>query len=205
MGTDLTDHHLKTPALYELYRQLHASLGEGRDLGPPVRHHNNWREVTGVEFLGSFSRQAGGYRGLSDQVMDATFVLPAFKVRVFGSRALDRDKEHEYRAGEVDSTPLVHHYTEYFGDDFGLIHYANSNSKSHGTLLVISDSQDNAIEPLLASHFADAYFVDLRHYKKDVGVLFDFAKFKRQHGVTDFVIFGSGESVLKASAAVGSL
>jgi hypothetical protein len=128
-------------------------------------------------------------------MMDGMFVLPKFSVTVHGSKQRERSNKSAYLAGDIPDETLVHHYTEYFGEDYGLVHYANPSSRNDRALLVISDSNDNAIEPLLASHYRNTYFVDLRHFRKDTGVEFRLAEFTRKYRVRDVIYLGSPAKV----------
>ena len=53
------------------------------------------------------------------------------------------------------------------------------------------------MEPLLASHFQHSYFVDVRHFEKDVGYKFDLDSFISQNNITDVIFLGRGDTILK--------
>jgi hypothetical protein len=200
-----TDHHLTTPALYDMYLRLLGTMStQGPWLGPPVPHQQ-WFEVVGVEFLGTAARDGGGYRRITDSMADAFFLLPPLKTDVFdGQKFRERSRRNlkqDYLAGRVPQAELVHHYTEYFGHDHGIIRYRNPERRPGRVLLVIGDSNDNPIEPLLASHFRTSYFVHPGEYRQHLGRDFDVAEFVEEHRVSHLLYFGSQEKMFHAPAS----
>jgi hypothetical protein len=84
---------------------------------------------------------------------------------------------------------------KYYGKNFGIVKYSNSADR-HRNIIVVGDSYDNCIEKLLASHYKDTYFVDLRNYNKEVGEPFDMDQFLVDNRIDDILFFGDPETVL---------
>lgn len=189
-----SDHHLSMRGSYEMYRTIHGMLtARGPWFGPlvPVRE---WRTVPGIEFRGANARQAGGYEGAVDPLIDVSLDLPAYQVVIHGNdRADRRDGRSAYLAGDVPEGRFANHYGEYFGWDKGLIEYSFPDAPSQRRLLVVSDSTDNSVELLLASHFRTAFFVDLREFENSLGHVFDVDDFISGHSISDVVFIGGPE------------
>jgi len=181
-----TDHHLTMPGGYEVYRQLHDLIStRGVNIGKVVEV-KKWFSVPNVVFRGSRARLSGGYKRATDKLVDGVFVLPHYSVTVSSvTISHERDKRLEYRAGKVPTGLFSNHYTEYFGNDHGLVTYSVNEVLDKRNLLVIGDSFKNCMEPLLASHFQHSYFVDVRHFEKDVGYKFDLDSFISQNNITE--------------------
>jgi hypothetical protein len=77
--------------------------------------------------------------------------------------------------------------------DYPLIHYQNPASTNDRNLLVIGDSMDNALEPLLASHYRHAYFADPRQFDENLDT------FIKQQAIHDVVFIGQQGWILGLS------
>jgi hypothetical protein len=190
-----TDHHMNFRGAYQAYRQvwqlMHQKDGRTGSAWEPQR----WFEVPGLRYRGSLSQRAGYYDALSDELVDAVFDLPEYKIRIHGFPDTPRNAKAPYQAGHYSRAKFVYHYAKYFGDDYGLIEYT-CDAGTYGNLLVISDSYDNCIEPLLACHFLHAYFVDPRLYATDVGEEFNLDRFVAEHKITDVLFLGGQAWIL---------
>jgi hypothetical protein len=190
-----TDHHWNSHGAYEAYLQLYQLLHrQNAQLGPPWAPRR-WIELPGVVFHGSWARRAGYYEALGDVIVDGVFELPEHEVAITGFANKDRDGKRQYLSGRYAKGEFVNHYGDYFGSDYGLIHYVTPDAPG-GRLLVINDSFDNSIEPLLATHFAQAWFVDLRLYARDTGGEFCLGDFLSCHGITDVLFLGRQRWIL---------
>jgi hypothetical protein len=187
-----TDHHLTFPGAYQAYRQLCQLLCR-----VPLEP-KQWIELPNLAFYGSMSRRTAYFDGFGDPIVDGVFNLPRQKVRIYGFEGRERDAKRQYRTGKYPPGRFADHYGEYYGNNYGLVVYS-SDTRDFGNLLVIGDSFDNCIEPLLAAHFSRCWFVDLRLYAKDVGEEFDMDKFLLRHGITDVLFLGSHLWVLGLS------
>jgi len=184
-----TDHHWNFQGAYQIYRQLWRLLRAGNDqMGQPFTP-KRWIEVPGVVFYGYWAHAAGCFDDFGDPIHDAIFDLPELAVRIHGFEGRERNAKSQYPAGHYRRAKFTNHYGEYFGTDYGLIEYT-AGAVSGGNLLVVNDSYDNCLEPLLASHFSQCWFVDLRYYAQEIGQEFDMDDFLVRHGITDVLFLG---------------
>jgi len=186
-----TDHHLITTGGYEAYRQLYHLISSRKvGIGEVVQCKNCFI-VPNVIFRGSYSRLSGGYEGISDKLINCSFELPDYTVTIHGAKHRERrNKRLAYDTGNIPKGRFVNHPAEYFGADLGLIEYVVDKVSEERNLLIIGDSNDNFIEPLLAAHFLRSYFVDLRHFTKEIGQKFDLDIFISQNSITDVLFIG---------------
>lgn len=184
------------PGAYLIYRQLINLIQESvKDIPQPLEP-SGWFSLPNVQFRGSNSRKAGGYEQLFDVVEDGVFDLPDFQILINGvNRNGEYNDRVEYLKGSIPAGLFENHYGKYFGGDYGCLEFINPNLNGRN-LLVISDSFDNSLAPLLSSHFSHTFFIDLRHYKHNIGSSFDFKNFINSNKIDDILFFGSQNWVL---------
>ena len=201
-----TDHHLTMSGSYEAYRLLHRLISTKRfDIGRVVQN-KDCVVVPNIVFRGSCSRLSGGYKAFIDNLIDCSFMLSPHTSLIHGAKpGQGRNKRFEYAAGNIPRESYASHHTEYFGKDYGLIEYTVKGISEKRKLLIIGDSNDNTIEPLLAVHFSQSYFVDLRHFTKDTGQRFNLDSFIVQSGVEDVLFIGSDWTTILWNPNVGRL
>ena len=189
-----TDHHLTMPGAYEVYCQLyHLITAKVADIGEIIRC-KRFFVVPDMDFRGSDSRLSGGYEDSADAVVDGIFDPPDYNVVIYGSKnGHMRNRDYYYPGGKMPELRFFDHYGGYFGGDAGLIEYTAERVPEGRNILVIADSFDNCMEPLIAAHFHRSFFVDLRHFKDDVGYRFNLDGFILKNEITD-VLFLSGTS-----------
>lgn len=190
-----TDHHWSFPGAYRIYCQLWRLLHQQNPQMSQPPEPRRWIEVPGVTAYGSAALRAGCYDAFGDAIVDGDFDLPDLKIHLYGFEARERNAKRQYLAGQYEKAKFTNRYGAYFGGDYGLIEYTSGDVRA-GNLLVISDSFDNCIEPLLASHFHYTWFADMRLYTRDVGEPFDIDDFIRRHGITDVLFLGGQAWVL---------
>jgi hypothetical protein len=188
-----SDHHLTIEGTYDVYKQLYSLMESGgAKLGAPVRL-NQLQRVGSFLFHGSYAQWAGGSTVIGDPIYDADFTLPEFQVTAYhgGGLRMPRNKKNEYRSGTITKGRFASHYNDYFGGNIGQVEYRFAERPNSGTLLVLSDSLDNSMEPLLASHFRQTLFIDERNYEKAMGRPFDIDEIISENGVTDVLFIGT--------------
>ena len=191
-----TDHHFTMQGAHMIYHQVINLLrATVKDISQPLEP-SEWFSLPNVEFRGSRSRITKGYEPLFDVVEDGVFDLPDFQVFING---VNRNGEYgdrvKYLSGSIPLGHFTDHYAEYFGGDYGCIEFVNSKLNGRN-LLVISDSYDNSLAPLLSSHYSHSFFIDLRNYMHDMGSHFDFKKFINDNQIDDVLFFGNQVWVL---------
>ena len=120
------------------------------------------------------------------------FDLPDFKVFINGVNYNDKLK---YLSGSIQSGHFKNHYGDYFGGDPGCLEFINDKLNGRN-LLVISDSYDNSLAPLLSSHYSHSFFIDIRNYKRQMGSPLDFNKFINENKIDDIIFLGDQRWVL---------
>jgi hypothetical protein len=201
-----TDHHLKMPGSYDAYRQLHRLISSKKaDIGKAIQCKDCF-VVPSLTFRGSCSRLSGGYKAFTDNLIDCSLELPPYTSLIHGAKqGQGRNKRSEYATGKIPKERYASHHTEYFGKDHGLIEYKVDKILEKRKLLIIGDSNDNSIEPLLAAHFSRSYFVDLRHFTKDTGHRFHLDTFISQNGIEDVLFIGSDWTTILMDLSAGQL
>jgi hypothetical protein len=192
-----TDHHLSMVGSYEAYRQLMATLFVGENEGEQFIKPDRWFVFPEIEFRGSAARKAGKFEDVFDVLEDGIFELPNFHVKINGiysNIGYNNSNREKYLNGSIPKGKFVNHYANYFGGDYGIVEYENSDSNGRN-LLVIGDSYDNALSPLISSHFRRSFFVDLRHFEKNMRKPFNVNKFIRKNKIS-FVVFFAAKSYL---------
>lgn len=193
-----TDHHWNMKGAYQAYVQIWRLLQTRNAEISAVREVQEWFELPNIIFYGSYARRAGYFDSIHDTIVDGYFNLPELTIHVHGADKRVRNEKEQYKAGHPRAAKFANHYGGYFGDDYGLVEYMCEVGS--GCLLVVGDSYDNCIEPLLASHFRHTYFVDLRHYVADVGDHFEIDDFIEQNQITDVLFTGNQRRVLGLSS-----
>jgi len=189
-----TDHHWCFDGAYNAYCQIWQMFRSQNPQTGKLLEPLEWMKLPGLCFYGSYARRAGYFDQIHDVIINARFDMPEMEVRVHGAEHQGRNKREQYKAGNYDAAQFANHYASFFGSDYGLIEYTCKTGSA--SLLVLSDSYDNCIEPLLASHFQHSYFVDLRHYSQDVGDEFMIDEFIEQNAISDVLFVGNQSWVL---------
>jgi hypothetical protein len=183
-----TDHHLNAWGADFLYKQVLDLLPPPDGAGSTASDSVRYRTLPGVRFYGSIARKALGYTGICDTVEVADLDLPEMTVTVDG-QPLPRTSREDYERGIIPAGRFYNHYGGCFGTDYGVVTYTCPSAPPR-TLLSVGDSFDNCIEPMLASHYRTAYFVDRRHYMRDLGEPFDIDAFIVAKSVDDVLFIG---------------
>jgi hypothetical protein len=176
-----TDHHWNYEGSYLGYQTAAALLQvPAEDLLSPLE------EITlPYRFLGSKASTAGT-DVLSDTFTAFRFEYPAMTITVEGTQVEDYGQQETYFAG----TPETISYASFYGDDLGEIIFHQEDFQGEN-LLVIGESYDNAILKLLASHFANTYSIDLRHYQRTMGKPFSFSQYVEEHNIQKVLLIGN--------------
>ena len=186
-----TDHHLNIRGIHSAYRQLVESIFGGPDQNPHYLEPTNWFSIPNLEFRGSEARRAGKFDKLYDSLDDGVFNIPEYNVYIDGvlsDNGYNDMNRRNYLSGAYPEGKFVNHYANYFGEDHGLVEFVNGNSAGKN-LLVIGDSFDNALLPLISSHFYQSFFVDLRYFAKKMGRNFSIDDFVQDNRIAVVVFF----------------
>ena len=187
-----TDHHLNMIGAYQAYIQLIENILPGANNSKSiVQSTSNWFIVPNVEFRGSYSRLAGKFDKIFDNLMDSDFFIPDYDIyinNIHSDLGFIKTRRFNYLNGKYPKNLFHNHYGSYYGADYGIIEFINPEESSLGNIVVIGDSNDNALAPLLASRFSHSYFIDLRLYEDAAGCPFHLNNFIK-HNRIDVVLF----------------
>jgi hypothetical protein len=182
-----TDHHWNYLGSYTGYQQIiRMMLGADEPLMKPVE------TVTfSVNFNGSLNKLIS--RDNSDEPFTVyRFDFPEMTVRINGKRKNSYGKQDAYFDGKYSKRDkLVNHYGEFYGGDQGIVQFTTGDETKEN-ILVFAGSFSNAVDMLIASHFNNSYFVDLRHYKDDMGEKFNLTNSIKDWNISKVLLLGDG-------------
>lgn len=182
-----TDHHWNYRGSYKGYQQIiRMMLGEEEALLEPVET---------VEFPVHFNGSLNSLlkRNTSDENFTVyRFDYPEMTVRINGKKKTAYGKQAAYFSGKYSTRNLMaNHYGEFYGGDQGLVQFTTGD-ESKENILVFAGSFSNAVNMLIASHFNNTYFVDMRHYKEDMGEKFNLTRSIKEWGISKVLLLGDG-------------
>lgn len=191
----MTDHHWNIQGAYEGYRdalELLASPNEPRQI--PLS--GKLFQVEGVSFQGSRAR-AASVSTISDELWDMDVQYPRFEIKV-NDQAPDEQfsRREAYLRGVFDDTPFVNHYAAYFHSEYAKITYERQAEKNGKNLLLITDSNSDCMDKLLASHFDHTYLVNAAYWKKEFGEDFNAKQFAKDKQITDVLVLEGVYAIL---------
>ena len=176
-----TDHHWNYRGSYQAYQDI-VQLIVPRD-------YENRYVPTGTKtfdcvFNGSFAK------GLKEAVSNEKFTVYIFDdFPCYTSYINGRKKEYtrykNYMRGKYTKRTFDNHYGLFYGGDYAQVEFRNPDASTKRHLLIIGNSFSNAVKPLLARHFEDIVYIDLRHYEKTMRKTFSLSSCVSQYGITD--------------------
>ena len=181
-----TDHHWKYEGSYTGYCQMiRMMLGEEEPLLEPV-------ETVEFPFVFNGSMNESLKRADSKEKFTVyRFEYPPMKVEINGKPKAAYGHQKEYFEGKYSKMVFASHYSFFYGGEEGLIHFMTEKPEGKN-LLVFSNSQSNAVDMLLASHYANTWIVDPRHYEADNGKAFSLSKAVKEWDIDQVLILGDG-------------
>lgn len=134
-----------------------------------------------------------GYKGrllndltIYDEFAFISSALPAHRIEINGNPSW-YGRKNSYINGNVEIKDAFNYYADCYGYDYGqVVYYFDQPEKSNALIFV--ESFSNPIKDLLASHFNQTTFIDVRHYEKAMGQPFSMSAFLEEHDV-DVVLF----------------
>ncbi len=178
-----TDHHWNPAGQKEGYQRIAALLkGSNEKL---VK--TSIITLPDVQYNGYKSRKIDDY-DITDTFGLLKGEIPKHEVYINHQPAPYGDKK-AYEKGSPSLVPGFNHYAACYGYDYGLVEY-RFNQPEKGNIVVFVESFSNPINELIAAHFNNSYFIDLRHYKKDCGKPFDFGDFIEGKNINQVLLTG---------------
>ncbi len=181
-----TDHHWKYEGSYTGYCQMiHMMLGEDEPVLEP-------EETVEFPFVFNGSMNESLKRADSKEKFTVyRFAYPPMKIEINGREKASYGHQEEYFAGKYSKMVFASHYSFFYGGEEGLIHFQTEKTDEKN-LLVFSNSQSNAVDMLLACHYANTWIVDPRHYEADNGKAFSLSDAVKEWKIDQVLILGDG-------------
>lgn len=177
-----SDHHWNIHGVLRAYEDIHRMLAQNNPELSPLRVYEDFIQIDDVDFRGTAARRS--FFPFEPEVFEVVdYDLPPHQVFINGVEG-EYGGSDKYFAGKFNTEPYYNHYEGFFGGDIPLIEFV-FDTGSDRNLLVLGNSYDNALVPLLASHYHHTYSVDFRHYPK-----FSLSGFMAEHPVDDVIVVG---------------
>ena len=179
-----TDHHWNYRGSYEGYKAIiRMMLGENEPLLEPAE-----TVEFNVTFNGSYNKLLKR-KNCDEQFTVYRFEYPSMTVRINGKVKKSYGMQESYFAGRINRQAFTNHYEGFYGGDEGLLELCtDDNSKEN--VIVFGNSFSNSIAMLIASHFNHSYFIDMRHYKDDMGQKLDLTASIKKWKISKIVLMG---------------
>lgn len=181
-----TDHHMNPYGQKKVYQDvIGLLLGEDEPILPfeiKVRED--------MVFYG-FRARSADYYTIHDPF---SYFLVDWGERTFLTQINGSEETYGRRNGygnvEPSSQEIFGYYEHANGPDRGWVMY-DYKQRDRSNLLVFVDSYSNPINDVIASHFNQTHFIDMRHYEREMGKAFDFDTFVQEHEVDQVLLMGS--------------
>lgn len=191
----MTDHHWNIQGAYEGYLGALALLEPASEPRQAPLQGDFFR-VDGVVFQGSRAR-AASISTINDELWDIDAPYPSFRIWVNDKAPDERfSLKEKYLRGEFDKTPFINHYAAYFHSEYAKITYEREGVKNGKNLLLITDSNSDCMDKLLASHFDNTYLVNVAYWKKEFAEEFNVKKFAQGKAITHVLVLEGVYAIL---------
>lgn len=181
-----TDHHWNIHGILRAYDEIYGLIAPNYPEISKQRVYEDFITFDDIRFRGSSARKA--YHPMWEPFTVVDYDLPPYTVYDNGLEVTYGNKE-DYFAGEFPQDPYFNHYEGFYGGDRRMLEFVFSSNPDRN-LLVLGNSYNNALMPLLASHYHHTYDVDLRYYKD-----FSLSIFMAEYPVDDILVIGENSIV----------
>ncbi len=179
-----TDHHWNYKGSYQGYLDVvRMLLGEEEEVLKPTGVYETSRI-----FNGSYARHINKYVSKEKFALYVFDPFPAYTA-IQNGRKKKFDRVDKYLQDRISWGRFDDHYGMCYGGDIGLLEQYSENHPER-TLLIINNSQANAIKPLLTAHYGKVISVDLRHYRKEIGKKFSLGKAVEEYKPDQILLIG---------------
>ena len=192
-----TDHHWNSTGAYQGYLEMlelleikNGSLGERVEI-------TDTRVIENLKSRGSMARVCLIDRFYDEwQVLDTD--LKEYKLYVNDEEPNEYfSQKDKYDNGEFPEDIYAPHYGNYYHGDYAKLQYIFENNTGKN-LLLIADSNSNAMEVYLASHFDNTYVLDTRMYTEFCGKEQWLSEFVTQNNISDVLILSSTNGIWRS-------
>lgn len=159
-----TDHHWNMNGTYKAYEYIINGLNNYfKEVGSPKSKDEYDIKIYENYFVGTDGRKVGTLIEESEDI--EVYYNDDFK----NYNVYNQDGKFDLLHEEfLDEEKFNNDYMVYLGGDNPEIKIENTQSSNDLKIVMIGDSMDNPLIPLMASHFNELYSYDLRHYKEDI-------------------------------------
>ena len=151
-----TDHHWNYQGSYKGYTEIMNMIGI-KDIKKPIETIT----LDNIKYYGSNS-QLTRYTKSYDIFKAYKFNLEKHDTYIDGKPSKYGNAEQYISEKRGKEKEVINLYSEYYGNDYGEIIFDYHNNKEN--ILILSNSYDNAIDELIASHFNKTYILDFRKF-----------------------------------------
>lgn len=184
-----TDHHLDVDGQYQVYKDVVEMLGV-KNIAVPKEVINSHEY-----FFGSRARDARNYSFLEEFRFN-NFSLPNHKTYI---NKIEREYGHykEFINHDYKYKKTFSFYGWVYGGDMGEVIF-DYNRPEKDNILVISNSFDNPITPIIAQHFNKTFNVDPRHYKDDLKEDFVISEYIKKNKINKVLFIMSSRMLFQS-------
>lgn len=180
-----TDHHWNNRGSYEGYKDIINLLLNNE----AYKQYEVEKCFSDIKFRGSKAMTIVDF-SLYDNFCVYKFNLSQYITKINGEiKAYGQNKKYFTVQYSLDKG--VNHYSAFYGNDVGEIQYNFLDNISKDNLLILSNSFSNPINNLIASHFHNTYIVDLRHYRREMGVDFIINDYIKEKNIDRVLFLGN--------------
>jgi len=179
-----TDHHWNIHGIQKAYNGIYKMLSENFPSISPALDLNNLYRIPDIEFSGSYSRLTM-YPIPGEKFEIAKINLPHYKI-VSDTEERENNQGGGYSPSNYSKEKYTNYYGIFFGEDKDLSEFLLENGSTRN-LLIIGSSFSRPLVPLLAYHYHQTYYIDLRDYEN-----FSFSEFISSHPVDDVIFVTDG-------------
>jgi hypothetical protein len=182
-----TDHHWNTNGILRAYQGTYDLISQNyTDISPKIIP-TSMVDFPDIAFLGSHARRTL-YPVQGEPFSGFKADFPPCITTDQGV-AGDYDYRDEYLNGEYATTAFTDHYGLYYGTQTGLLRYG-CQTETDRNILIIGDSYARPLVSLVAAHYNNTYFIDLRQTPD-----FTLSGFVSEHNVDDILVVSDYEVV----------
>ena len=152
-----TDHHLNSEGAYLAYKDIVESINKKIEIGEPLDKSMFKVDTFEKCYIGADGRKVGY---LVKNLEDVTVYSP----KDINYKAFDDGVEYNLiDTSQISQERFNNDYLVFMGGDKSRVVIENEESKNNLNILIIGDSSDNPIIPMLIPHFSNIYSFDLRY------------------------------------------
>ena len=189
-----TDHHLNHNGQYQAYQDIVKMMGIKKPLAPNDLVNNH------EYFFGSRAKDVQIYDYLEE------FEFYNYDLPKHDSFINRKEKQYGHYADYIKHNYTYKRSFNFYGWVYGgdngevLFDYHRPEKEN---LLIISNSFDNPIAPLIAQYYNKTFAVDLRHYKSNLKEDFEFSKYIKDNKIDKVLFIMSSRFIFDKNSNVG--